>query len=77
MFIKEFLGIQTLPDKAQNLMNKYMILSLTGAFLGNLSSTFFILYIIDAVRYAQAGIITSFMLLIQLVTDYPSGSLGD
>jgi MFS family permease len=77
MFIKEFLGIETLPDKAQTLLNKYVILSLTGAFLGNLSSTFFILYIIDAVGYAQAGIITSFMLFIQLVTDYPSGSLGD
>ncbi len=77
MFLKEFLGIQSLPVQAQNLLNKYLLLSLAGAFLGNLSSTFFILYIIDAIGYAQAGIITSFMLLVQLVTDYPSGSLGD
>jgi MFS family permease len=77
MFLNNFLGIQPLPDRAQALINKFLLLSLAGAFLGNLSSTFFILYVINSIGYAKAGIVTSFILFVQLITDYPSGSLGD
>lgn len=77
MFISRFLGIQTIPDKAGNLVRTFLVLSLASAFLGNLSSTFFILFAYDNIGIAQASIVMSFMLLIQLVTDYPSGSLGD
>ncbi len=77
MFITRFLGIQTIPEQAKQLISTYLLLSLAGAFLGNLSSTFFILFAIDKIGFAQAGIVMSFMLLVQLITDYPSGSLGD
>jgi MFS family permease len=77
MFISRFLGIQTIPDKAANLIRTFLVISLSGAFLGNLSSTFFILFAYDTIGIAQASIVMSFMLFIQLVTDYPSGSLGD
>ncbi|MHA2202987.1 MAG: MFS transporter [Candidatus Hodarchaeales archaeon] len=77
MNITQFLGIQTIPSKAQKLIRTFLLLSLVGAFLGNLSSTFFILFAIDKLGFTQASIIMSFVLLVQVCTDYPSGSLGD
>jgi len=77
MSITKFLGIQTLPDSGQSLFRKYTFISTFGAFIGNLSSTFFILFAIDEIGYVQASYTISFMLLTQLIFDYPSGSLGD
>ncbi len=77
MSITKFLGIQNLPDSGQSLFRKYAFISIFGAFFGNLSSTFFILFAIDEIGYVQASYTISFMLLTQLIFDYPSGSLGD
>lgn len=77
MIITKFLGIQSLPEKSATLMRTYLLLSLSGAFLESLSSTFFILFAYDQIGIAQASIVMSVMLLVQLITDYPSGSLGD
>jgi AAHS family cis,cis-muconate transporter-like MFS transporter len=77
LFTTKFLGIQAIPDKTQQLIHKFLLLSLSGTFLGFLSSTFFILFVIDSIGFAQASIILSFTLLVQLLIDYPSGSLGD
>ncbi|MFX0093838.1 MAG: MFS transporter [Candidatus Hodarchaeota archaeon] len=77
MFIANFLGIKTIPAKAQRLIGRFLFLSILGAFLGNLSSTFFILFAIDKIGFVQASIVMSIMLFVQLITDYPSGSLGD
>ena len=43
----------------------------------NLSSTFLILFAIDQLGFASAGIMASVMLLTQVIFDYPSGSIGD
>ncbi|MFX1506748.1 MAG: MFS transporter, partial [Promethearchaeota archaeon] len=77
MSLTSFLGIQTIPSNAQRLIRTFLLLSLMGAFLGNLSSTFFILFAINKLGFTQASIIMSFVLLVQVCTDYPSGSLGD
>ncbi|MFX0125060.1 MAG: MFS transporter [Candidatus Hodarchaeota archaeon] len=77
MVLTNFLGIQTIPSKAQTLIRTFLLLNLMGAFLGNLSSTFFILFAIDKLGFTQASIIMSVVLLVQVCTDYPSGSLGD
>ncbi|MHA2247669.1 MAG: MFS transporter [Candidatus Hodarchaeales archaeon] len=77
MFVTRLLGTQTIPEHAKQLISTFLLLSVVGAFLGNLSSTFFVLFAIDNLGFAQASIVMSFMLLIQLFTDYPSGSLGD
>ncbi|MFW9991728.1 MAG: hypothetical protein ACFFD4_06685 [Candidatus Odinarchaeota archaeon] len=42
-----------------------------------LSSTFQVLYTIDHLGFALASVTVAIMFLVQLVTDYPSGSLGD
>ena len=43
----------------------------------SLSSTFYVLFVIDQIGYTLAAVSTSAMLLTQLIFDYPSGSLGD
>ena len=43
----------------------------------SLSSTFYILFVIDNVGFTLAAVTTSVMLITQLIFDYPSGSLGD
>jgi MFS family permease len=42
-----------------------------------ITSSFFILYIIDDQGFERASIITSVLLIVKLLTDYPSGSLSD
>ncbi|MFX0183498.1 MAG: MFS transporter [Candidatus Hodarchaeota archaeon] len=76
MFLPRFLGIEAIPN-ARNLIMKFLVVILIISIIGNLSSTFFVLYAYDKIGPTQASIIISFTLLIQLLTDYPSGSLGD
>jgi len=77
MVITQFLGIQSLPNVANKLFKKFALLSVVRYFLGNLSSTFFILYAVDRIGFELAGVVLSLQLLVQLILDYPSGSLGD
>ncbi|MHA2060484.1 MAG: MFS transporter, partial [Candidatus Ranarchaeia archaeon] len=74
---RNFLGIQSIPVKARNLLNKYLILIIIFSFVGSLSNTFIVLFYIDRVGFAFSGVILSIMFTVQLITDYPSGSLGD
>ncbi len=77
MFLSNFLGTQDLPRMARNYFQRLALLNVVGAFLGNLSTTFFILYAVDIIGFEAAGIVISIRMLVQLVFDYPSGSLGD
>ena len=77
VFVNKYLGITELPQKTQRVMTKFFILNLGTIFTGAMSSTFFILYIIDKIGFTQAGIMLSIVSLTQLTADYPSGSLGD
>ncbi|MHA1966816.1 MAG: MFS transporter [Candidatus Hodarchaeales archaeon] len=77
MFLSHFLGTQDLPSEARKLFQRFALLNVVGAFLGNLSTTFFILYAVDIIGFESAGIVISIRMLVQLVFDYPSGSLGD
>ncbi|MHA1984867.1 MAG: MFS transporter [Candidatus Hodarchaeales archaeon] len=75
--ISRFLGIEEIPTKTQDLMRSFLWISILRSFFLNLSSTFLILHIIDNIGFAQAGIFSSIILIIQVITDYPSGALGD
>ncbi|MFX0185590.1 MAG: MFS transporter, partial [Candidatus Hodarchaeota archaeon] len=77
MFIHNFLGTRQLPEQAQHLFRSFLLLSFATSFLFNLSSTFYILYAIDNIGFTLAAVMTSIMLLAQVLFDYPSGSLGD
>ncbi|UCG00348.1 MAG: MFS transporter [Candidatus Heimdallarchaeota archaeon] len=77
MVIYRYLSIESLPEQTRSLTMKFLIIQLLNSFLFSLSSTFYILNAIDKIGFTQAAIITSVMLLIQLMCDFPSGSLGD
>ncbi|MHA2364821.1 MAG: MFS transporter [Candidatus Hodarchaeales archaeon] len=77
MYLTKFLGINELPEFGQSFLLKVVTLRLFNSFIILLTSTFWILFIIDSIGVAEAGFIVSFMLLIQFILDYPTGSLGD
>ncbi|MFX0113828.1 MAG: MFS transporter [Candidatus Hodarchaeota archaeon] len=71
------LGVQKLPDRAQDLVKKYVFTLMFIDFFALLSSTFYVLFVIDTVGYAQLGVLLAVRFLLQAVLDYPSGALGD
>lgn len=77
MSVNKLLGTQELPSQAQYYMRMFLYLSMLISFLTSMSSTFYVLFTIDAVGFALAGICASIMLATQTLFDYPSGSLGD
>ncbi|MHA2307393.1 MAG: MFS transporter [Candidatus Hodarchaeales archaeon] len=77
MIVNKLLGTQELPVDAQYCMRTFLYLSMMISFLASLSSTFYVLFAIDAIGFALAAICTSVMLATQMIFDYPSGSLGD
>ncbi len=77
MVINSILGTADLPKQAQIHMRSVLSLSMIISFLMSLSSTFYIIFVIDNIGFTLAAVCTSVMLLTQLIFDYPSGSLGD
>jgi MFS family permease len=75
--VNKYLGIDQLAPRAQHYVRTFSIVQSLSTFLLVLSNTFFILYSIDQIGFAQTSITLSFSFLIQLIFDYPSGSLGD
>jgi len=77
MLINNYLGIDEIPTKAQHIMRLFLILASLSTFVQILSNTFFILFSIDNIGFALTGVTLSFTFAVQLITDYPTGSLGD
>jgi MFS family permease len=77
MYINKFLGIQELPTMAQSYLRRFLYVILFITFFFSVSGTFFVLFAIDKIGYSGAGLMVSFMMFVQLLIDYPSGSLGD
>ncbi len=77
MVISGYLGIQQLPTRAQHYIRAFLLFQSLSSFLLLLSNTFFVLYSIDRIGFALTSITLSFSFLVQLIFDYPSGSLGD
>lgn len=71
------LGVQKLPDRAQGLVQKFTVALMFADFLFFLSSTFYVLFVIDTVGYTQLGCLLAARFLLQALLDYPSGVLGD
>ncbi|MHA2249229.1 MAG: MFS transporter [Candidatus Kariarchaeaceae archaeon] len=76
-FYTSFIGIHGLPKESKGIMKTFSLMSMINSVFLAVTSTFFILFIIDEVGFQQASIFTAIRLSIQLIVDYPSGSLGD
>ncbi|MHA1940241.1 MAG: MFS transporter [Candidatus Hodarchaeales archaeon] len=77
MVINKYLGIEKIPNRAQEYFRSFLLIQSLSTFLLVLTSTFSVLYSIDNIGFTLTGITISFSFLIQLLFDYPSGSLGD
>ncbi|MFX0052749.1 MAG: MFS transporter [Candidatus Hermodarchaeota archaeon] len=75
--IKVFLGINSLPESAQHLILKVVGSTILLDMVWNLSTAFYVLFVIDTVGIEQLGILIAIGFLLQAVLDYPSGVLGD
>lgn len=76
-FYNKFVGTTEWPLQAQRVTQVYGTIRMLTSFAMSLTGTFLILYILDAIGFKEASIVITVMLTVQLVTDYPSGSLGD
>ncbi|MFX0184746.1 MAG: MFS transporter [Candidatus Hodarchaeota archaeon] len=77
MVVNQYLGIESLPERTKTIVRKFLTILVLNTLLLGLSNTFYILNAIDKIGFTQAAVITTVMLTIQLIFDYPSGSLGD
>ncbi len=76
-FYNNFVGINQLPEEGRDIMRRYGLIRASYSLIGNLTNTFFILFLIDKLGFTDSGMIVAAMVLVQLVTDYPSGAIGD
>ncbi|MHA2271360.1 MAG: MFS transporter [Candidatus Hodarchaeales archaeon] len=80
MIIKPLMTVlrtQNLPNRAQTLVQKIVIAVIFMQFVWTLSETFYVLFVIDSVGYADLGLLLAISFLLQSCLDYPSGALGD
>lgn len=76
-FYNKFVGISDWPLEAQRITQIYGFIGLIFSVIVNLTSTFLILYILDALGFKLASIVITVMISIQLFADYPTGALAD
>ncbi|MFX1514723.1 MAG: MFS transporter [Promethearchaeota archaeon] len=75
--LKSFLGIDPLPEPAQQLLLKTVGSFILYDTVWSLSTAFYVLFVIDTVGIEQLGILLAISFLIQAIFDYPSGVIGD
>ena len=75
--LKSFLGVESLPEPAQQLILKTVVSIVLIEMVWNLSTAFYVLFVIDTVGIEQLGILLAISFLIQAIFDYPSGVIGD
>ncbi|MHA2232203.1 MAG: hypothetical protein ACXAB4_06915, partial [Candidatus Hodarchaeales archaeon] len=66
-----------LPKEARSLVSKFLILSGLMRTLFLLSSTFYVLFVIDLVGFAELGVLLAVGFILQAIIDYPSGAFAD
>ncbi len=75
--LKTFLGIEFLPESAQQLLLRTVGSVILLDLVWNLSTAFYVLFVIDTVGIEQLGVLIAISFLLQAVLDYPSGVIGD
>ncbi|MCE7735166.1 MAG: MFS transporter [Candidatus Heimdallarchaeota archaeon] len=75
--IIKYLGLDQQSNEIQSIFTRFILMVMLENIVKGITSSFFILYIIDDQGFEKASIITSILLIVKLLTDYPSGSLSD
>ncbi|MFQ5976882.1 MAG: MFS transporter [Candidatus Heimdallarchaeota archaeon] len=77
MALSSLLTTSDLPKEARGLISKFLILSGLMRTLFLLSSTFYVLFVIDIVGFAELGVLLAVGFILQAIIDYPSGAFAD
>ncbi len=75
--IYRFLHIQKLPEALQKQTMFYVGIWMLQSVAFHLTDTFLVLYLLESYTWAQVSIIFSVQMATQLLSDYPTGVLGD
>jgi MFS family permease len=67
----------TPEETITSLLRRYLILDSTRWVAFNISAMFVILYLLDTLESAQAGLLFAFSYIVLTLIDYPTGVLGD
>ena len=76
-FIVNFVGFHDLHPQTRKLMTRFGLFQTANAALYALTGVIFVLFIIDKVGFLKTSQYLAIMVLVQLLIDYPSGTLGD
>lgn len=77
LLLYRFLGTLSLPDRCNNLVKRDLFLGIIGQFAFMISSTFYVLFVLDIVDYELLGTLIAIEFLVQALLDYPTGVLAD
>lgn len=72
-----FLQAEKFDEESQTLVQSYFTFNVLMRTRMLLTSTFYILFIIDLVDYQQAAILISIGFIVQALIDYPTGVLAE
>ena len=72
-----FLGIDSLNVQTKRFVFYSSCLSWSFYFVLGLTNTIFILYTLDFLSPSEVGVILAFQFILQGITDYPTGAIGD
>ena len=75
--LKVFLGTNRLTPPAQGLVYRFILLASLQTSLYLISSTFYVLYVLEYVGFLTLGVLLAVSVVLQAVLDYPSGVMGD
>lgn len=76
-FYLRFLGTQELSSECNKLVSTFIFIVGTSQIIFIVSSTFYVLHVLDLVGFAQLGVLITIVMVTQAILDYPSGVLGD
>ncbi|OLS16553.1 MAG: hypothetical protein HeimC3_52990 [Candidatus Heimdallarchaeota archaeon LC_3] len=77
LLLYRFLGTLSLPDRSNNLVKRSLFLGIIAQFAFMISSTFYVLFVLDIVNYELLGTLLAVQFLVQAILDYPTGVLAD
>jgi len=72
-----FFGISSLNNQAKGFILKGFSIFYAFIFLVMFTNTFYILFALQFITYQELGIIVGIRFLVQGITDYPTGTIGD
>ncbi|MFX0016732.1 MAG: hypothetical protein ACFFB2_18900 [Promethearchaeota archaeon] len=72
-----FLGVTELPLRSQWLIQKFLLIANLQTSLIIISSTFYVLFVIDRIGFSTLGLLLSISFITQAILDYPTGVIGD